>query len=399
MNEIQSAALQVQPGDAQAQHGCVRILLLMLPMFLLTAMMTSRGGIPSDLIRFTSWAATLAFINTLFFLMLRNRKTDRYRSILFITMAATFVLSFISNLIEARGSMMFTESDMIEGDIPFCHLVIPMTLIPAALTRTINFPGTILGPHAIVPMFVLWIGASLALGRGFCGWFCFFGGLDEGFSRILKKPVLRKIDPKWTYLPIAVLLVTVILAAVTLSPTYCEWLCPFKTVTEFAKVTSAKVLLQTVLFVSLFAGLVVVLPLLTKKRTQCGLFCPLGPVQALTNRINPFEISLNKGKCVQCMKCVSACPTFSIDERGVKEGGTKASCVKCGKCVDVCPKEALSFHVKGTPLSEGWAKRRELHRLLFLFPAFLVLATMAGGFIQDALVRIMRLITTGSLLT
>jgi polyferredoxin len=313
-------------------------------------------------------------------------------------MAAAFVISFISNLIEARGSMMFTESDMIEGDIPFCHLVIPMTLIPAALTKTINFPGTILGSHAIAPMFILWSGVSLALGRGFCSWFCFFGGLDEGFSRILKKPVLRKINPKWTYLPIAVLLVTVILAAVTLSPTYCEWLCPFKTVTEFAKITSAKVLLQTFIFVSLFAALVVMLPILTKKRTQCSLFCPLGPLQSLTNKINPFEISLDRGKCVQCMKCVAACPTFSIDERGVEEGRTKASCVKCGKCVDTCPKEALSFHVKGTPLSEGGAGRGELHRLLFLLPAFLVLATMAGGFFQDALVRLMRLITTGSLL-
>ena len=102
----------------------------------------------------------------------------------------------------------------------------------------------------------------------------FFGGLDEGFSRILKKPVLRKIDPKWTYLPIAVLLVTVILAAVTLSPTYCEWLCPFKTVTEFAKITSAKVLLQTFIFVSLFAALVVVLPILTKNGPSAACFAP-----------------------------------------------------------------------------------------------------------------------------
>jgi ferredoxin-type protein NapH len=164
MNTIQSAMQHVRPGDAHVQQGFVRTLLLMLPMFLLTAMMTGRGGIPSDPIRFAAWGVTLAFLNTLFFLMLRNRKTDRYRSILFIAMAATFVISFISNLLEARGSMMFTESDMIEGDIPFCHLVIPMTLIPAALTKTINFPGTILGSHAIAPMFILWSGVSLALG-------------------------------------------------------------------------------------------------------------------------------------------------------------------------------------------------------------------------------------------
>ena len=44
MNEIPSATQHVRPDDAPVQHGFVRTLLLMLPMFLLTAMMTSRGA-------------------------------------------------------------------------------------------------------------------------------------------------------------------------------------------------------------------------------------------------------------------------------------------------------------------------------------------------------------------
>ena len=142
----------------------------------------------------------------------------------------------------------------------------------------------------------------------------------------------------------------------------------------------------------------VVLPILTKKRTQCSLFCPLGPLQSLTNRINPFEISLDRGKCVQCMKCVAACPTFSIDERGVKEGRTKASCVKCRKMRGYLPEGGIVLSREVDTSFRGGAGRGERHRLLFLFPAFLVLATMAGGFFQDALIRLMRLITTGSLL-
>lgn len=122
---------------------------------------------------------------------------------------------------------------MISGETPFCHLVIPMIIVPVAVTRTIIFPGSLLEGFAnVASMIVLWLGVSLALGRGWCSWGCFYGGLDEGFSRVLKKPVIKKIDRKWIYLPFAVLLVIVLTSALTLSPPYCEWLCPFKAVTS-----------------------------------------------------------------------------------------------------------------------------------------------------------------------
>ena len=77
---------------------------------------------------------------------------------------------------------------MLSGDTPFCFMVIPMTIIPAALTRTIIFPGSILptasNPHAIAAMVALWILATTLLGKAWCSYGCFFGGLDEGFSSI-----------------------------------------------------------------------------------------------------------------------------------------------------------------------------------------------------------------------
>jgi polyferredoxin len=227
-----------------------------------------------------------------------------------------------------------------------------------------------------------------------CSWFCFFGGLEDGFSRILKRPILRNINVKWTYLPYAVLLGVVLLAALTLSPTYCEWLCPFKTVTEFVEVTSVKLLIQTVIFLSLFVGLVVLLPILTKRRTQCGLFCPLGAFQSLTNKTNPFEVRVDPEKCGQCMKCIQICPTFSISPESIAEGRTGTSCTKCGKCIDACPQQALFYHVKGTSL----ISRFDRYRLLFLYPAFIILTAMAGRFVQDSIVKVAKLIATGSMI-
>jgi ferredoxin-type protein NapH len=384
-------------APATERPGILKTLLLCLPMIIITLMMLSAGKpLPTEPTGMVSFAMTFIFVNGIFFLMIHTGKTDRWRSILFVTYSVCFILSFITNLITARGSMVLSQANMIEGLTPFCHMVIPVTLVPAALTRTIIFPGTIIGTYAsIAGMFVLWIGASLALGRGFCSWICFFGGMDDGFSRLFKKTRMKNVNPKWTYLPSAVLLLIVLTSAITLAPFYCEWLCPFKTVTEFAEITSLKILIQTIIFVSLFIALVMVLPALTKRRTQCSLFCPFGAFQSLTNKINVFDVRVDPDKCIQCKKCIATCPTFSINEETIAKGKTAITCMKCGKCIDACRQKAIFYHIKGAPLTHG---KVEIYRRLFLYPAFLFLATMSGGYVQDAIIKIIKLITTGSVL-
>ncbi|MBN2430914.1 MAG: 4Fe-4S binding protein [Acidobacteria bacterium] len=386
-------------SPAAARHGARppvwKSLLKALPFIFLTAFMLLGGGASRDPRQLVPLILTFALISVLFFRMVHTGRTDRYRAVFFILMAFCFVLTFITNLIEVRGSMALTEEDMATGQTPFCHMVIPMTIIPAAFTRTIIFPGSILDGFAnIATMFALWIGVTLALGRGFCSWGCFFGGLEDGFSRLRRKPLLRKIGHHWTYLPYAVLGAMVLLSAWTLTPSYCEWLCPFKAVTEFEAVTSTRVLIQTIMFGSLFAGLVVVLPILTRRRTQCGLLCPMGAFQSFSNKINAFDIRIDREKCTDCGQCIRVCPTFSLDANSVAEGKTRLSCTKCGKCVDACPQGAISFHVKGTPVGH----KPERARMLFLYPAFLFLVVFGTGMIQGALYRIVLLVTTGSLI-
>ena len=368
---------------------------LSLPMMLLTFAMLTGGKPISGPSQIVAFLLTYCFLNLFFFLMIYTGKTDRWRAPVFSAYSVAFVISFVTHLLEARGSMALSEANILRAQAPFCHMVIPMTLIPGALTKTIIFPGTIVGSFAsISSMFILWIGASLSLGRGFCGWTCFFGGLEDGFSRLIKRPIIKRINPVFTYLPWALLLFIVLTSAAALSPVYCTWLCPFKAVTEYVQVISVKTLVQMVIFVTLFAGLVVTLPILTKKRIQCGLFCPFGAFQSLTNKVTGFAIRIDPDKCVKCGRCVRSCPTFSLDDESVASGGSRISCMKCGRCVDLCPKGAIHYHVKGTePRSSG-----TLQRLLFLYPAFLFLATMGGGFFKDAIVRIIKLAATGHMI-
>ena len=171
-------------------------LLYTLPMFLITFMFMT-GGRPN----FADPASTLAMltafllVNVLYFLMHYTGKTDRYRSVLFIIFAMSLSFTLISNMLEMRHSMSFSQADILECKIPFCHLVIPMMILPAAFTKSIIFPGSIIGGFAnISSMVVLWLVATVVLGSGFCSWGCFYGGWDDGFSRIRKRPVIKNIS-------------------------------------------------------------------------------------------------------------------------------------------------------------------------------------------------------------
>jgi ferredoxin-type protein NapH len=187
------------------------------------------------------------------------------------------------------------------------------------------------------------------------------------------------------------LLGVVLLSAITLSPAYCEWLCPFKAVTERAAITSTLILIQTIVFVALFVSLVVVLPILTKRRTQCALFCPLGPLQSLANKINVFDVRIDPDKCSRCKQCIRSCPTLSVDEASLESGCMLVTCTKCGQCVDACPREAISFHIKGTRVGIS----ANAARVLFLYPTFIFFAAFGGSIIASAILGILKLVTTG----
>jgi ferredoxin-type protein NapH len=378
----------VKSPDFKKSFG--KSLLYTLPMFLITFMFMT-GGRPDFSDPSSSLAILIAFllVNVLYFLMHYTGKTDRYRVVLFIIFALTLSFTLIKNMVAVRNSMSFSQADILECKIPFCHLVIPMMILPAAFSKSIIFPGSILNGFAnISSMVVLWSVATLVLGRGFCSWGCFYGGWDDGFSRMRKKPLVKNINQVWKWMPFAVLLMVALTAALSLVPTYCDWICPFKAVTEFEQVTSVESATKAGIFFSLFAGLVVVLPVMTKKRTQCSYLCPLGAVNSLSNKITPFTIRIDKNACNECYKCVEVCPLFALSKENIKEGKVSIFCSKCGKCVDACSKKAIHFGIKGIPAGT----MKNFSRNLFLFVSFLFMAIFSAGAVTSTLQSIISLI-------
>lgn len=374
------------------RRGIGRSLLLTLPMAMWSLLIFSRSlSAPGVAVKLAALTTGL-FMVALFFMMMRTRETHRWRRIFFIALGFLFPVGFIWGLISLRGSMNIPMEQMIGGETPFCFLAIPMMIIPAALWKTIIFPGSVLpqagNPSDVASMVGIWFAAALILGKGWCSYGCFFGGIEEGFANIAKKARIKKINPRWKLGPWAVLAAIVLLSAATLEPTYCMWLCPFKTVTEYAQVRSVETAVQAIIFLSLFVGLVIVLPILTKKRTQCAFFCPFGAFQSLFNKINVFDIRIKRESCVDCVSCHNSCPTLVLDKAIVSSGKTPMSCMKCGACVDVCKKDAAVWHIKGTPV--GVTPERA--RLLYLYAGWGFATMFGGSTIAGALQRLFGLV-------
>jgi polyferredoxin len=332
----------------------------------------------------------------LFFQMIRSGKTDRYRAVLFVLFAVALSLTFMVRMMEARGHISFQEADLLQCNIPFCHIVTTMVLIPIVFSKAIIFPGNIEGSYAsIASMLVIVAGALIILGRGFCAWGCFFGGWDDGCSRLLKTARWRRIPTSLRWGGFAMLILVALSSAAALSPTYCAWVCPFKAVTESGTITNAEGVMKTILFGSLFVGLVIILPILTKKRTQCAWFCPMGALCSLMRPVNIHEIRIDHSRCINCHKCIEACPVQALDADALNNGRAQIQCVKCGKCVDVCPKHCIGYHIRFTQI----LKHPETARILFLYAGFGFLAIFSGGTLQQALLLLLRIVATGKILS
>ena len=335
-------------------------------------------------------------LNGLFFLTMYTKKIDKFRAIMFVSIAIAFPLEFILGLYEQRGHFMFfTFSDAINGQVPFCHIVIPQTIIPMIFTKQALFPGLISKfTYSIGIMVVMWLAVSLLVGRAWCSWACFYGGWEDGCSRITRKARI-KLNPKIIWSSFAVLILVILTSIEFATPTYCFFLCPFKACSEFAEISTPLVIIQTVIFAVLFLGLVIILPMLTKKRTQCISLCPFGAFQSLVDKINPFGIRIDKDNCVNCKKCMNACPVMSISEKSIQKGSAGLTCVKCGKCIDICPKKCMHFHIKGAPKNVIFGK---IAKQIFLYLTYTILTGMGAYFITSFLERILLLIRTGSIL-
>jgi len=280
------------------------------------------------------------------FMILYTGNVYKWRKIFFTSYAVAFVIAFVWWTMGDRGHMWLLDSEILYSQAPMCHIVVPMLILPLIFTKEVIFPAAF---SSVSFMILLTVVFTIIFGRSFCSWGCFFGGQDELFSSIAKKKrwSIKTLHPFVKYFPFAMLAFIVLHSFITMSPTYCFWFCPFKTTSEFIEINSFTRVIQAFIFVSLWAILVILLPILSKKRIQCSFFCPMGAFFSCSSKINLFGISIDKNKCNDCKRCIAICPNFAITEESLSKGKVLITCTKCGACLNVCTKNAITLGIRG----------------------------------------------------
>ncbi len=256
------------------------------------------------------------------------------------------------------------------------------------------------------------IGATLLLGRFFCGWVCPLGlymdtmTLLRRLLRISHWSLPRKLNEtlhKTRYL-IALAILLIVLSGFPLGtyswldagnfvwlrqpftpfaflleplqPVVLPWHPPFGALAgvggvylTFPYVGEFLMYLKDTGFALPLSYLFVVAVLAASfkvRRFWCR-FCPTGISLAAFNRFKPFwwapllRLNKNGEKCTKCGICQRACPV-QVTEVYEKKGGSidTSMCILCLRCVEMCPeKDCLSLGIAGRRIcgSRNWLEQ------------------------------------------
>lgn len=223
--------------------------------------------------------------------------------------------------------------------IGMTHLIFPglhcyacplaITVCPIGLLQNLIISGTL-------PFYFLGMVAAygLALGRGWCGWFCPFGTVNDLLA-FRKVRFVRALSP----VKLLVLLGTGV-AAWRLADTWFCKLCPAASLEAslpYLGLGIAQVNTPFLIHMGTLAGALAGMVLVA--RFWCRYLCPMGGLLSLFNRASFFGLRLQGDKCSGCGMCSRSCPMGIKPHREINS----ADCVKCGECVPSCKIGALSI--------------------------------------------------------
>jgi polyferredoxin len=289
-----------------------------------------------------------------FFLFYLNKSSD-VRWIMFAVLALIMSMWFMTTLYVERHHIGFTQAD-IENGIPFCHIAIVNQLFSLPFLKTFVSPSRLNGGvAAIYPMILIWLWATVLVGKGWCSWGCFYGGWDNFFAKLTKKPLINineKISNKLRFIPYVLLIVIALMSLYLVTPVFCTYVCPFKAVTEFQPITTFRTWIIGLVTFGSFLAFCVFMPIFFGRRIWCTYLCPFGALQGLFGRIfRVFSLKIDKDKCIDCKKCVKSCKTCGITEVSLQKKKFTFNCSLCGICIDNCPQKAIDvtvFGIKGS---------------------------------------------------
>jgi len=205
--------------------------------------------------------------------------------------------------------------------------------------------------HFSLYVFGFIAGIGVFCGRFVCGWLCPFGLIQDLlhkiplFKKVKNMPghkVLRWLRFVFLALFVIILPMTVLNAAGSGEPWFCEWICPSGTLLGGIPLLIANSGLRSAAGIRFgwkcLILLAVIILSMKYYRPFCKYVCPLGAMYGVANPISIYRLKCDESECVKCGACQSAC---GMDIK-VWETPNAVDCIRCGKCLKACPTGALS---------------------------------------------------------
>ncbi|OGR75416.1 MAG: hypothetical protein A2X32_12920 [Elusimicrobia bacterium GWC2_64_44] len=309
-------------------------------------------------------------------------RVSSWRRVFFSTSALAFLVHFKLGLAgKAFDPTCFK-------DTPYCHIAMApyfLNYLYQQYLALMSAGWKLWGP---LTLGAVWLFVTLALGRGWCSWACFYGGIDDGLAALPRRPLLRL--GSWALrlrdLPAALLIFFMLVSLASMLPVFCLWFCPFKVTGTFLDAGGWQRTAQHALLYSALAALLLG-PLLTKKRIFCSYLCPFAAWQAFWGRLNPFRVTLDPALCTGCVKCARACPMTAISCAPGGRPEVSAYCNLCGECLEACPGAGFKYTLFGLelPKTAGFFKDLFTAKFFYVFSALTLGAAFSSLWAPAAL--------------
>lgn len=237
----------------------------------------------------------------------------------------------------------------VEGYLPIAGL---MNLKAAILT------GEIPKIHpAGMFLIVAFLAISFVFRKTFCSWLCPVGTLSEYLWKLGRKLLGRNLHvPRWLDIGLRslkyLLLAFFLWAVYSMAPpdihAFLE--SPYGLIADVKMLNFFRFLGETGLIV---VGVLMLLSVVIQN-FWCRYLCPYGALMGLASMFSPLRIRRNPDTCIDCAKCAKACPSqLPVDQLITIKS---AECTACMECVAVCPAEqALVFAAPKKKIVPAWA--------------------------------------------